>query len=226
MAEIQSNIPFAPSRPTAKPHFTIHTGKRFGRWLVFSFFAQLPNQIYWLCRCDCGVWKTVLAPSLVNGRSQSCGCLGRELTVLRGFRHGWSDTPEYRAFIKARGRCTDPDNYAYSPNYGARGIEFRFTSFEQFIADIGPRPSSKHSLDRIDNEGHYEPGNVRWATMGVQLRNRRTTRLITFNGLTMCQRDWATHLGIHPATLEKRMRNWSIERALTAPVSTSHRPRS
>jgi len=81
-------------------------------------------------------------------------------------------TPEYTAYTQARQRCTNPRHLSW-PRYGARGIEFRFSSFEEFLADVGPRPTSEHSLDRIDNDGHYEPGNVRWATREEQARNTR-----------------------------------------------------
>ncbi len=86
-------------------------------------------------------------------------------------KHGASKTPEYRAFKSARQRCIMPDHPRYE-RYGGRGIKFLFTSFAQFIAHIGPRPSTKHSLDRKDNDGHYEPGNVRWATKEEQLSTR------------------------------------------------------
>jgi len=81
-------------------------------------------------------------------------------------------TPTYNSYLSAKGRCTNPNNGNYF-NYGGRGIEFKFTSFEQFIKELGPKPSSKHSLDREDNEGHYEHGNVRWATRDQQANNRR-----------------------------------------------------
>lgn len=93
-------------------------------------------------------------------------------------------TPEYAAYYHALRRCRSPKSAAYV-NYGARGIEFRFQSFEQFFATVGPRPSPKHSLDRIDNEGHYEPGNVRWATSHEQMLNKRHCQTCT------CRRDAA-----------------------------------
>lgn len=87
-------------------------------------------------------------------------------------KHGMSNTPEYRAYIDAKCRCTNQNNQRY-PWYGARGVEFKFESFEDFIREIGVRPSDTHSLDRIDNAGHYESGNIRWATKYEQIHNRR-----------------------------------------------------
>lgn len=96
-----------------------------------------------------------------------------EKRVTHGFgRSGKRRRAEYRAYHHAKNRCNNPKDKGYK-YYGGRGIEFRFTSFEEFIAHIGPRPSPKHSLDRIDNDGHYEPGNVRWATKEEQMCNLR-----------------------------------------------------
>lgn len=89
--------------------------------------------------------------------------------------HGMSGSPEYRTFHAAKKRCTNPKDSRW-PDYGGRGIEFRFTSFEQFFEMLGPKPSPKHSINRIDNDGHYEPGNVEWAADDVQRRNKRRRR--------------------------------------------------
>ena len=91
----------------------------------------------------------------------------------------------------------------------------RWESFENFFADMGRRPSAAHTLDRIDNDGNYEPGNCRWATKKQQQRNRRTNRLLTFSGETHCAAEWAERLGIPYATLLARLRKWPVERALT-----------
>lgn len=108
-------------------------------------------------------------------------------------------------------------------NYAARGIKVcdRWReSFANFLADMGPRPSSRHSIERKDNNGHYEPDNCVWATSAEQLRNTRRTRKITFNGKTQCLRDWATEKGWPYTTLRNRfVRGWSVERALTEPIT-------
>jgi hypothetical protein len=129
-----------------------------------------------LCECGCGK-PAPIAPQTVKRR----GWLnGQPMRFVRGhaarlglmkLQHGMSRTPEYRAYRHAKERCTNSKNKSW-PNYGGRGIKFLFTNFEQFIAELGPRPTGK-SLDRIENDGNYEPGNVRWATPTEQSINQR-----------------------------------------------------
>lgn len=152
------------------------TGQQFGCWMVLQpdVFVE-GHGLFWLCRCDCGTEQLVLGNSLRCGDAKSCGCqLGenarRQSIAKSKTTHGISHSPEN---TNARTRCTNPSDPEQWKNYGGRGIEFRFTSFEQFFASVGPRPTPKHTLDRIDNDGHYEPGNVRWATRKEQQANKR-----------------------------------------------------
>lgn len=152
------------------------TGKRFTRLLVLGIVLDR-KRTTWLCRCDCGSIKEIRSNELLTGDTLSCGCLQREHTSRAKRTHGETAngkgyTPEYTAYKAAIGRCTNPNNPVFK-HYGGRGIEFRFTSLEQFIEVLGRRPSPKHSVDRRDNDGHYEPGNVRWATKKEQANNRR-----------------------------------------------------
>jgi hypothetical protein len=124
---------------------------------------------------------------------------------------------EYRVWVEMRKRCRNPKRSNYHL-YGARGIRVcdRWERFDNFLADMGPRPSSRHSLDRIDPDGHYEPGNVRWATATQQARNKRTNRRITYDGRTQLLTDWANELGIRKSVLHWRLaQGWSLERALS-----------
>ena len=116
-------------------------------------------------------------------------------------------------------RCESPKNKQYK-DWGGRGIKVcdRWKDFDLFVEDVGPRPSPEYQLDRIDNDGDYEPGNVRWATRAEQSRNRRSTRLITINGRTMCQKDWAIENGISEEAVRQRVvRGWDPVRAVTQP---------
>jgi hypothetical protein len=156
-------------------------GQKFGRWKVIERAgASKSGSPIWRWVCDCGTTGLVTSDSLRRNGTQSCGCLLREVMSARmkelhargAFQtHGMTGCPEYYSYVGAKGRCTNPHSQAW-PWYGGRGIEFRFESFEQFFAELGPRPAGM-TLDRKDTNGHYEPGNVRWATRSEQTKNQR-----------------------------------------------------
>jgi len=134
---------------------------------------------YWRCECLCGGEIVTLASNLRNGRTQSCGCLQKEVRGKCNITHGHTRngkvSSEYIAWMGMRDRCFNPNGDSY-PYYGGRGItvcEKWCASFENFFSDIGPKPSPDHSLDRIDVNGHYEPTNCKWATKKEQMVNRR-----------------------------------------------------
>lgn len=158
----------------------INPGDRFGRLVAVSRAPNSPGGcVRWHLSCDCGGSTTSAASNLQRGKSRSCGCLMRELVAERRRTHGRASgdrkTPEYNAWQAMIQRCEN-QNHAAWKNYGGRGIavcERWRDSFENFLSDIGERPSDEHSLDRIDNSRGYEPGNCRWATWSTQQRNRR-----------------------------------------------------
>jgi hypothetical protein len=124
---------------------------------------------------------------------------------------------ERKAWKDIQRRCNSPSCRDYR-NYGARGIQCLFPSFEDFLADAGPRPAQGYSINRINNEKHYEPGNVRWDDKTAQNRNRRNNHVITYNGESFCIAEWAERLGIHQSTLRSRILDgWAVERAFTPP---------
>jgi hypothetical protein len=190
-------------------------GQRFGRLLVLEFSGLNKwNKALWLCLCDCGITKVLLGNSLTAGRTQSCGCFRKETAPLNvPIKHGWHGTVEYNAFLHARSRCLNPMNPSYS-NYGGRGIQFLFSSFDEWITTLGPRPSSGHSVNRIDNDGHYEPGNVEWATVAEQSDNRRTNRYLVIDGQSKTFAQWSEHFGwaYRGTTPSERLkRGWCLE---------------
>jgi hypothetical protein len=141
---------------------------------------------------------------------------------------GISKTPEYRIWIGIRARCLNPNRNGY-PDYGGRGITVceEWDDFAQFLADMGPRPSPRHSVDRIDNNGNYCPENCRWATQSEQLANQNRSTRIEYNGKVQTGTEWAREFGIKERTLFGRLqRGWDIHRALTTPVLFSNRHRS
>lgn len=166
----------------------MQVGDKLGRWTLMRYVTH-GNRGYWNCRCDCGQEKRVRIDGLQIGRSQSCGCLMREQKAAMKYKHGGCDwrhgklLPEWRAWKDMRARCSNPNRENY-PNYGGRGIKVceRWQKFENFYADMGPRPKaivrvrSKYSIERRDNGGNYTPENCYWATVSVQNSNRRSRK--------------------------------------------------
>lgn len=194
------------------------TGQRFGELTVIRRYGS-KHPVRWYCRCTCGRTATPLSGHLLSGGVTSCGCLRGKHISEKKSKHGESKrpTPEYRAWRDMRARCTSPSHPAYA-RYGGRGIgvDPRWITFEQFLKDMGRRPSPKHSLERKDNDGHYSPENCVWATSLEQQNNTRANRNLTFMGKTQSVRRWAVELGITPGTLSSRLRRgWPVERALS-----------
>lgn len=200
--------------PKAPPKWDGHVGDRFGAWTVVGApILRTPRRggrRRWCipCRCECGREESPQASELRAGRSQRClSCKSKTHGATVGGPAKRSR--EYRCWKAMRGRCHSECNASY-PDYGGRGIrvcdEWRTRGgFERFLAHIGPAPSETHTVDRINTNGHYEPGNVRWATQKEQSRNRRDTRYLTAFGVTKCLADWADQLGMSWAALSRRL---------------------
>lgn len=210
-------MPVVLSRSMARP---LHLdNERFGRLLVLSRASQ-NGAARWNCKCDCGTLRIINQGSLRNGDVKSCGCLRRE----RGGHsfgtqsHGLYKTPEYAAWHSMKSRCTNPNVKSY-PSYGGRGIKVYprwANSFETFFEDMGRRPSSKHSLDRIHNDGNYEPKNCRWATRVEQQRNTRCSIYFTIKGVTLSINEWSEATGLSINCMTKRKhRGWSDEKCVS-----------
>lgn len=194
-------------------------GRKIGRLLVVELADAPDGKRAWHCRCECGRVTRTRQHELLSGRAQSCGCGRREKLLSRNTKHGKSRSKTYGIWASMLSRCnvqTDKGFY----KYGARGIRVceRWHDFINFRADMGECPTGL-SIDRIDNDGNYEPGNCRWATPKEQARNTRRNVFLEFDGQKRCVSDWAQRIGVAESTLRVRVRmGWSADRVLTAPV--------
>jgi hypothetical protein len=180
-------------------HLIEMIGRRFGRLAVLSQAPSIAGRAAWKCQCDCGNVAVVRGKSLRQGGTTSCGCAQRASVVVRNHRHGFVGTKEYRAWKHIKGRCLTETDAAYQ-NYGARGITLApewIDNFEAFLAHIGAAPSAEMTVERIDNDRGYEPGNVRWATRHEQARNTRRNVRIELDGTDMVLADACAALGVN-----------------------------
>jgi hypothetical protein len=166
------------------------TGKRIGKLTVIAFAGIKNRFATWKCICECGDEKIMRGSALSGKYAQSCGNCHKRT-------HRMSHGPEHNSWIRMKTRCNNPNSDQY-PNYGGRGIKIcnRWLKFENFFKDMGPRPSLKHSLDRIDSNGNYEPKNCRWATQQEQSNNKRNNNRIKIGDQTLTVAQWARKLGL------------------------------
>ena len=177
---------------------------------------------HWICLCDCGTVKEIYCGSIFAGRTRSCGCFKTERDQLNHRTHGHTiyrrATAEYTAWSHIKKRCGNPNDSRY-PIYGGRGIticEHWRNSFEAFLSDVGRRPNSKYSIERIDTNGNYNPENCKWATQKEQQRNRRNNLILTINGASKTLAEWSEISGIKASCIlaRKRKLGWPDEKCV------------
>lgn len=178
------------------------TGQRFGKWLVLGPSERRKGKRMWQCRCDCGTEKPVYHGHLVGGKTGGCRCGVRT--------HGMKRSPEYMSWKSMRIRCLNKNHEAYH-RYGGRGIGIcdRWNAFEAFYEDMGARPEGC-TLDRIDVDGNYEPGNCRWATNQEQQNNASFNRHVEFDGERLTVAQLARRQGVKYVTLWSRLKSHGV----------------
>ncbi len=205
------------------------TGRRFGCLVTIGPVVikryKGATHVIWQCRCDCGNETSVSAGNLRRGQSRSCGCMKGKWCSDANIKYEFGKAkplPEYRAWCHMKGRCYDENDKRYA-DYGGRGIRVCnrwLDDFAAFYSDMGQRPSSRHTIDRIENNGDYEPNNCRWATFTEQNRNRRISRYLTVNGERRHAKEWAGVFGVPYGTIVSRLqRGWGERDAVTRPLT-------
>lgn len=201
------------------PNLAKFVGMRLSHVLVLEAVPKY----HLICQCDCGkicrIQGNTFERSVKESRGISCGCAKKKLIALGQTHHGMTDSPEWKSWMSMKDRCLDPTHKSYA-DYGGRGItiyEPWITSFEAFYESLGPRPKGK-TLDRLENNGNYEPGNCAWRTYKEQARNKRNNRFLEYGGLRLTVSEWAERTGIPRGTLDKRLDVWSVGDALTRPI--------
>lgn len=208
------------------------TGLRSGR-LVVETLAEIRQsspvlkKVYWRCRCDCGKTVDVFMSNLKNGHTQSCGCYKSEQTAKAHLTHGGSRVgkwePLFVVWRQMISRCKNDWNVSYK-YYGGRGIRVcdRWLEYAAFREDMQHGYiQGVTSLDRINNDGNYEPSNCRWATVKEQARNTRKNVWLEHKGERLCLTDWGIRIGCKPQVISLRLkRGWTVDEALTIPVGS------
>lgn len=194
------------------------TGQSFGRLTVIKECEERRNgKLFWHCKCECGNYTDVVSQHLRNESTRSCGCLFTDELTKRLTTHGLTKRgakkpSEYNVWSGMLSRCSNVKEDRYK-DYGGRGItvcERWLNSFENFLADMGNRPSLDHSIDRIDVNGNYEPTNCRWATEFQQSRNRRNNIIIEFKGDKLIISDWGRKLNCSSASIRHMLKTFSF----------------
>lgn len=214
-AQIGSSTPHVKKR---RGGFKDRTGVKYSRLTVIREVEPKNGEVRWLCRCDCGNEKVLESGQLASGKSKSCGCLMLEIRA-KGVAGGGENHPLFRTWRGIKYRCENPGDKSYQ-RYGGRGIQVcerwsKTGGLRNFIEDMGPKPSPRHSIDRIDNNGNYEPGNCRWASSEEQDNNRRDNIWIEYNGERHTAAQWERIIGLRRKSIYGRLKNgWPLERVL------------
>lgn len=202
-------------------------GRKFGNLTVIARGASLGRNAAWLCRCSCGEEKLVKSDRLIAGLQKSCARNGHYFLTTAQSALRKAHPSEYSSWMSMRHRCSV--KHSRNKNYAGRGIavcERWRVSFENFLSDMGPKPTPRHTIDRKNNDKGYEPGNCRWATRAEQNRNLRRSIIVEHNGERVVLADLVDRLGLNKPVVLGRLRiGWTLEEALSIPVRDNVRRR-
>jgi len=198
----------------------VKSGDRYGKLMVLNDGENIERRKYFLCKCDCGNITTIRSDA-ISGGTQSCGCITKEIASKFWKKHGMRNKRIYNIWHGMKQRCLNNNNPGFK-DYGGRGISIceeweDASNFFEWAFRNGY--TNEMTIERIDNNGNYEPSNCMWIKQSEQLRNTRSSVKITFNGLTLCRRDWAKKIGISDPSFQKRLKKYSIREAITKPIN-------
>jgi hypothetical protein len=212
-------------RTNPRPNTVNLQGQTIGSWFVMEHAGVREGHTFWTCRCVCGTVRDLPAYRLKRRHSNSCGCEKGRKIQQANTKHGRCYTSEYHSWSAMNQRCHNPRAMNYDV-YGGRGITVCDAwrhSFETFFADMGPRPTPGHSIERLDNDLGYSKANCIWGTRKEQSFNRRTTIHITYNSETLTAKEWEAKVGTPSRNILERLRQgWTVEDALFIPVSPNN----
>ena len=205
-------------------------GNRYGRLVVLQRYGTSPDRkATWMCRCDCGNLSLVKGNNLRSGRTTSCGCFQVESSRGRHMTHGLSrgrfTHPAYHSYHAAKARCTNP-NHKAAGNYSQRGIKFMLPPFEEFWEAMKGTWAPGLTLDRKDNDGHYEMGNIRWASRKQQALNTRRQRVYILGGKEATIEQLAEMANVPVGTMRQRIYRHGVEAAVVAPHRYTNQKRN
>lgn len=206
------------------------TGIRFGRLTAIKIDKKRKTKsggTFWICRCDCGNIKSIYTGHLRNGKTSSCRCLNADRLKECNTTHGLRHSSEYNTWSSMKARCYNPNNPQYK-DWGGRGIKvcdrwlIKGSGFENFLEDMGRKPSLKHSLDRIDNDNAYYKENCRWAIKKIQANNTRTNIYFTYNGNTKTFSEWVAEFKVNYSSAYEYLGKYGFEKTHIHYISTLH----
>lgn len=190
-------------------------GLRFGQLTTIKIDRPSNRTQYWLCKCDCGEYTVKNLHELLTRKRKSCGCLERTTGFTSNLKHGLNKTREHNIWVGIKKRCRNKNSIGWK-HYGSKGIDYcdRWEDFINFISDMGPAPTSNHTIDRIDRTKGYCPENCRWATMKEQNQNKPNNVWVEYDGKRMILSDWAKYIRMDVSTVFKLYKEYSIEQII------------